>query len=76
MCVCVCTYFKLLLNYNHETVNLICSCNLLNIVLIFITQCYYIEMRQVKEKEVDDLTSQLRDRDKEIERLKQNLKGN
>ena len=33
-------------------------------------------MRQMKEKEVDDLTSQLRDRDKEIETLKQNLKGN
>ena len=33
-------------------------------------------MRQMKEKEVEDLTSQLRDRDKEIETLKQNLKGN
>ena len=29
-----------------------------------------------KEKEVEDLTSQLRDRDKEIETLKQKLKGN
>ena len=32
-------------------------------------------MRQMKEKEIEDLTSQLRDRDKEIETLKQNLKG-
>ena len=33
-------------------------------------------MRQIKEKEVEDLTLQLRDRDKQIETLKQNLKGN
>ena len=33
-------------------------------------------MRQMKEKEVEDLTSQLRDRDNEIETLKQKLKGN
>ena len=33
-------------------------------------------MRQMKEKDIEDLTSQLRDRDKEIETLKQNLKGN
>ena len=56
--------------------NLICSSNLLNIVQLFITQYFYIEMRQMKEKEVEDLTSQLRDRDKEIETLKQNMKGN
>ena len=56
--------------------NLICSSNLLNIVQLFITQYFYIEMRQMKEKEVEDLTSQLRDRDKHIETLKQNLKGN
>ena len=56
--------------------NLICSSNLLNIVQLFITQYFYIEMRQMKEKEVEDLTSQLRDRDKEIETLKKNMKGN
>ena len=33
-------------------------------------------MRQMKEKDIEDLTSQLRDRDKEIETLQQNLKGN
>ena len=33
-------------------------------------------MRQMKEKDIEDLTSQLRDRDKQIETLKQNLKGN
>ena len=33
-------------------------------------------MRQMKEKEVEDLTSQLRDRDKHIETLKKNMKGN
>ena len=32
-------------------------------------------MRQMKEKEIEDLTSQLRDRDKEIEKLRQTLKG-
>ena len=31
-------------------------------------------MRQMKEKEIEDLTSQLRDRDKEIEKLRQTLK--
>ena len=55
---------------------MICSSNLLNIVQLFITQYFYIEMRQMKEKEVEDLISQLRDRDKENETLKQNLKGN
>ena len=53
-----------------------CSSNLQNIIQLFITQYFYIEMRQMEEKEVDDLTSQLRDRDKEIETLKKNLKGN
>ena len=71
----MCKYFKFLLNYIHEVMNLICSSNLLNIVQLFITKYFYIEMRQMKEKEVEDLTSQLRDRDKEIETLKQNLKG-
>ena len=33
-------------------------------------------MRQMKEKDIENLTSQLRDRDKQIETLKQNLKGN
>ena len=33
-------------------------------------------MRQMKEKDIEDLTSQLRDRDKQIETLQQNLKGN
>ena len=33
-------------------------------------------MRQMKEKDIEDLTSQLRDRDKQNETLKQNLKGN
>ena len=56
--------------------NLICSSNLLNIVQLFITQYFYIEMKQMKEKEVEDLTSQLRDKDKENETLKQNLQGN
>ena len=56
--------------------NLICSSNLLNIVQLFITQYFYIEMRQMKEKEVEDLTSQLREKDKENETLKQNLQGN
>ena len=32
-------------------------------------------MRQMK-KDIEDLTSQLRDRDKQIDTLKQNLKGN
>ena len=72
-CVWVCAY---LLNYIHEIMNLICSSNLLNIVQLFITQYFYIEMRQMKEKEVEDSTSQLRDRDKEIETLKLNLQGN
>ena len=72
--ICPCSQF--LLNYIHEIMNLICSSNLLNIVQLFITQYFYIEMRQMKEKEVEDLTSQLRDRDKEIETLKQNMKGN
>ena len=56
--------------------NLICSFYLLYIVQLFITQYFYIEMRQMKEKEVEDLTSQLRDRDKQNETLKQKLKGN
>ena len=56
--------------------NLICSSNLLNIVQLFITQYFYIETRQMKEKEVEDLTSQLRDRDKQNETLRQNMKGN
>ena len=56
--------------------NLICSSNLLNIVQLFITQYFYIEMRQMKEKEVEDLTSQLRDREKQNEMLKKNMKGN
>ena len=43
---------------------------------LFITQYFYIEMRQMKEKEVEDLTSQLRDRDKQNETLRQNMKGN
>ena len=55
--------------------NLICNSNLLNIVQLFITKYFYIEMRQMKEKELEDLTSQLRDRDKQNETLKQNLKG-
>ena len=33
-------------------------------------------MRQMKEKEVEDLTSQLRDREKQNETLKKNMKGN
>ena len=33
-------------------------------------------MRQMKEKDIEDLTSQLRDKDKQNETLKQNLKGN
>ena len=33
-------------------------------------------MRQMKEKDIEDLTLQLRDRDKQIETLQQNLKGN
>ena len=33
-------------------------------------------MRQMKEKDIEDLISQLRDRDKQNETLKQNLKGN
>ena len=33
-------------------------------------------MRQMKEKEIKNLTSQLRDRDKQNETLQQNLKGN
>ena len=33
-------------------------------------------MRQMKEKEVEDLISQLREKDKEIETLKLNLQGN
>ena len=33
-------------------------------------------MRQMKEKDIEDLISQLRDRDKQNEKLKQNLKGN
>ena len=33
-------------------------------------------MRQIKEKDIEDLTSILTDRDKQIETLKQNLKGN
>ena len=33
-------------------------------------------MRQMKEKDIEDLTSQLRDRDKQIETLQQNLRGN
>ena len=48
---------------------------ILNIVQLFITKYFYIETRQMKEKEVEDLTSQLRDRDKQNETLKQNLKG-
>ena len=75
LCVCVCI-LKFLLNYIHEIINLICSSNLLNIVQLFITQYVYIEMRQMKEKEVEDLTSQLRDRNKQNETLRQTLKGN
>ena len=56
--------------------NLICSSNLLNIVQLLITQYFYIEMRKMKIKEVEHLSSQLRDRDKEIKTLKQKLKGN
>ena len=33
-------------------------------------------MREMKEKEIKNLTSQLRDRDKQNETLQQNLKGN
>ena len=33
-------------------------------------------MRQMKEKEVEDLKSKLRDKDKQIETLKQTLEGN
>ena len=33
-------------------------------------------MRQMKEKEVEDLTSQLRDREKQNETLNKNMKGN
>ena len=43
---------------------------------MFYNSIFYIEMRQMNEKEVEDLTSQLRDRDKHIETLRQNLKGN
>ena len=40
------------------------------------TQFFYTEMRQIKEKEIEDLTLQLRDTEKQNETLKQNLKGN
>ena len=75
LCVGVCI-LKFLLNYIHEIINLICSSNLLNIIQLFITQYFYIEMRQMKEKEVEYLTSQLRDREKQNEMLKKNMKGN
>ena len=47
---------------------------LLNIVQLFYNSTFFITIE--KEKEVKDLTLQLRDRDKEIETLQQKLKGN
>ena len=47
-----------------------------NTIVLQLTDFIIIEMRQMKEKEFESLMSQLRDRDKENEALKQALKGN
>ena len=48
----------------------------MNLVQLLYDSFFYTVMRQMKEKEIEDLTSQLRDKDKQNETLKQTLKGN